>query len=149
MEYYEDLEPGSEREIGRHFVSREEIIRFAEQWDPQPFHLDDAAAEASVFGTLTASSCHIYSISALIFSKNPSRLRAAAMMGTEIRFPAPLRPEDTLTLIECCLEKRRSRSRRGYGVVKGRSTLRNQEGRDVCVMDTTYLVECRDPDGDD
>ena len=77
MEYFEDIELGVEHEVGRHTPSRDEIIRFARQWDPQPFHVDEEAARASVFGGLSASSCHTYSISSLIFSRSPTRLRTA------------------------------------------------------------------------
>ena len=70
MRHFEDIEVGETIEVGRHAVSREEIIRFAEQWDPQPFHIDEEAARDSIFGGLSASSCHTYSISSLIFSRS-------------------------------------------------------------------------------
>jgi acyl dehydratase len=143
MEYYEDVEPGTEIEIGRHTPSREEIITFARQWDPQPFHLDEEAARDSVMGGLSASSCHTYSISSLIFSRSENKLRTAAMLGLEMRFPAPVRPDEELTLIEVFVSKRESNSRPAYGIVTSRSNMRNARGEDVMVMQSSFLVERR------
>lgn len=143
MRYYEDLEVGATREIGRHAVSREEIVGFAEQWDPQPFHVDEEAARRSVFQGLTASSCHTYSISSLIFSRCPERTRTAAMLGLKMNFPNPVRPGDELILRETCLDKRVSRSRPEYGVVKSRTSMVNTAGDEVMVMQSSYFVERR------
>ena len=143
MTYYEDVEPGTEIEIGRHTPSREEIISFAKQWDPQPFHLDEEAARDSVMGGLSASSCHTYSISSLIFSRSENKLQTSAMLGLEMRFPAPVRPDEELTLIEVFVSKRVSSSRPGYGIVSSRSNLRNARGEDVMVMQSNFLVERR------
>jgi acyl dehydratase len=144
MKYYEDIEVGRVETVGSHRVSRDEIIRFAEEWDPQPFHLDEEAARSSVFGGLSASSCHTYSISSLIFSRAPQRTRTAAMLGLKMRFPTPVRPGDELTLSDTCVDKRLSRSRPGLGIVKSRATMRNAEGEEVMVIQSTYLVERRD-----
>lgn len=141
---YEDVEPGVARNLGTHRVTRDEIVRFAREWDPQPFHVDDEAAAQSVFGGLTASSCHTYSISSLIFSRHPEKLATAAMLGTSLRFPTPVRPDDLLTLRDECLEKRLSRSRPGLGIVKSRTSLVNQSGEEVFVMESDYLVRCRE-----
>lgn len=143
MRYFEDVEPGETIVVGRHTVSRDEIVRFAEQWDPQPFHVDEKAARDSVFGGLAASSCHTYAISSLIFSRFAERLRAAAMLGLKMRFPTPVRPADELTLRETCLDARPSRSRPGFGIVKSRTTLTNAAGEEVMVMQSSYLVERR------
>lgn len=145
MRYFEDIEVGEQIEVGRHFVSKDEIIRFAEQWDPQPFHIDEEAARDSVFGGLSASSCHTYSISSLIFSRAAERKsKAAAMLGLKMRFPTPVRPGDELTLRETCLDKRISRSRPRYGIVKSQATLLNGAGAEVMVCQSSFLVERRD-----
>lgn len=146
MRYFEDIEVGARVEVGRHVVSREEIVRFAEQWDPQPFHIDEEAAKDSVFGGLSASSCHTYSISALIFSRAAAlRSKAAAMLGMKMRFPTPVRPGDELTLVEVCLDKRVSRSRPRYGIVKSQASLVNAAGAEVMVCQSSFLVERREP----
>lgn len=145
MRYFEDIEVGLPIEVGRHLVSKEEIIRFAEQWDPQPFHVDEEAARDSVFGGLSASSCHTYSISSLIFSRAADlKTKAAAMLGMKMRFPTPVRPGDELTLREVCLDKRESRSRPRYGIVKSQASLVNAAGAEVMVCQSSYLVERRD-----
>ena len=141
--FYEDLVVGEVRELGEHRVSKEEIIRFATEWDPAPFHTDEAAAVETVFGGLTASSCHTYSISSLISSRSPNRVAAAAMMGLELRFPEPVRPDDVLVLRNTPIEKRLSASKPGHGVVRSQTTLTNARGEEVFVMDSTYLVRCR------
>lgn len=143
MRYFEDMEEGISRELGEHVVSREEIVRFASEWDPQPFHVDEEQATRSVFGGLTASSCHTYSVSSLIFSKSSERLVVAAILGLTLRFPEPVRPGDVLRLLDECVEKRLSRSRPGLGIVKSRTTLVNQAGAEALVMESSYLVRCR------
>jgi len=143
MLFFEDIEPGPARELGEHAVSREEIVRFASEWDPQPFHLDEEQANRSVFGGLTASSSQPYAISALIFSKHPERLAVAAMLGLTLGFPEPVRPADVLRLRDQCTGKRLSRSRPGHGVVKSRTALVNQADREVFVLESSYMVRCR------
>jgi acyl dehydratase len=146
VRHFEDIELGRTIEVGRHVVSREEIIRFAEQWDPQPFHIDEEAARASLFGGLSASSCHTYSISSLIFSRSAIKSKTAAMLGMKMNFPVPVRPGDHLTLLETCLDKRISRSRPRYGIVKSRATLVNGTGIEVMVLQSSFLVERRMPE---
>ncbi|MEZ4281111.1 MAG: MaoC/PaaZ C-terminal domain-containing protein [Myxococcota bacterium] len=146
MRYFEDIEVGLSIEVGRHVVSKEEIVGFASQWDPQPFHVDEEAARDSVFGGLSASSCHTYSISSLIFSRAAElKTKAAAMMGMKMKFPTPVRPGDELTLREVCLDKRLSRSRPRYGIVKSRASMVNAAGAEVMVCQSSYLVERREP----
>ncbi len=143
MLYFEDIEIGQQKEVGRHTPSRAEIISFASQWDPQPFHIDEEAARASVFGGLSASSCHTYAICSLIFSRSAPKLKTAAMLGLEVHFPMPVRPDEELTMSETFLEKRPSGSRPTLGVVKSRTSLRNPRGEEVMRMESNYLVERR------
>jgi len=145
--YFEDIVIGDEVEIGRHTPSRDEIVDFARQWDPQPFHLDEEAGRRSPMGGLSASSCHTYSISSLIYSRSDEKLHTAAMLGLEMRFPHPVRPEEELTLFERFVDKRVSNSRPQFGVVSGESVMRNARGEDVFVMSSSYLVVRRDTDG--
>ncbi len=143
--YFEDVELDRELEIGRHTPSRDEIVAFARQWDPQPFHVDEEAARSSVMGGLCASSCHTYSISSLIYSRSAHKLHTAAMLGLEMRFPNAVRPDEELVLYERFLDKRASTSRPAYGVVRSRTTMRNARGEDVMVMESSYLVDRRPP----
>ncbi len=144
-DYFEDIEIGREVEIGRHTPTRDEIVDFARQWDPQPFHLDEAAGRASPMGGLSASSCHTYSISSLIYSRSDEKLHTAAMLGLEMRFPSAVRPDEELTLYEKFVDKRVSKSRPAYGVVSSETVMRNGRGEDVMVMRSSYLVSRRDP----
>ena len=142
--YFEDLVLDVEAEIGRHTVSKEEILRFAREWDPQPFHIDEAAAKASVFGVLTASSCHTYALTALIFHRAGRKLRTVAMLGMdETRFPNPVRPGDEVVLTQTILEGRLSRSRPQLGVVKSLARLRRSDGTLVMSMISNFMVQSR------
>jgi acyl dehydratase len=143
MEYFEDIVTGMEVEIGAHRPSKDEIISFARQWDPQPFHLDEEAGRQSLMGGLSASSCHTYSISSLIHSRSENKLKTAAMLGLQVKFPHPVRPDEELTLYQIYDAKRVSQSRPGYGVVTSRGVLRNPQGEDAMVMESNYLVERR------
>jgi acyl dehydratase len=144
MRYYEDIHEGVVLEQGEHHVSREAIVRFATEWDPQPFHIDEEAAGKSVFGGLTASSCHTYAISSLIFSRSRERMATAAMLAMTIQYPMPVRPDDVLRQFDTCVEKRLSNSRPGLGIVKSRTTLVNQSDEEVLIMESSYLVRCRE-----
>ncbi|MEY4218317.1 MAG: hypothetical protein RL686_824 [Pseudomonadota bacterium] len=78
--YWEDMQPGSERDLGSISPTREEIIAFATQFDPQPFHLDDEAAKASVFGGLCASGWHTCSMAMRLMVTN--FLHEASSLGS-------------------------------------------------------------------
>ncbi|MCP4907005.1 MAG: acyl dehydratase [bacterium] len=141
MNCYEDIVLGVEFEIGRHTPSKEEIITFARQWDPQPFHLDEEAGRQSAIGALCASSCHTYAISSLIHSRSPHRLKTAAMLGMQMAFPAPVLPDEELAMYETYLDKRTSISRPGFGIVTSLTCIRNSSGDDVLTMKSSFLVE--------
>lgn len=142
--YFEDFTPGSTRRHGEYEVTREEIIAFASKWDPQPFHVNETAAQASVFGSLTASACHTFAISSVLTSRHPDTIRNVAALGIEeMRFPNPVRPGDRLSFVAECIAARESRSRPHLGIVTSRSTVMNQDGLPVLVMRTTFMVEKR------
>jgi acyl dehydratase len=149
VRYYEDFAVGESRLIGHYQASREEIIAFAREWDPQPFHTDEAAANASVFGGLTGSSCHTYAIAAKILHRNPEKVAVLANLATELRFPEPLRPDERLTQTSECVDKRLSHSRPGTGVVTTLSRLTNPRGGVVLEMKTVVLMQCRETTADD
>lgn len=142
--YFEDIVLDRRVEIGRHTPSRDEIVDFARQWDPQPFHLDEAAGRRSPMGGLSASSCHTYAISSLIYSRSAHKLRTAAMLGLKMRFPNAVRPDEELTLFERYITKRVSRSRPDFGIVSSETLMRNARSEDVMVMKSSYLVERRE-----
>jgi len=118
MRYYEDIEVGETREFGEYHVTKEEIIEFAEQYDPQPFHTDEEAAAESAFGGLVASGWHTAAMCMRMLADGPIQERAG--MGArgvdELRWRTPVTPGDTLHLRTEIVDKRVSESdpRRGY-----------------------------------
>ncbi|UPM42070.1 MaoC family dehydratase [Halocatena salina] len=98
--YYEDIEIGTTREFGSYTVEKEEIVSFAEQYDPQPFHVDESAAEESIFGELVASGWHTAAMTMrMLVDNSPDDSRAMGAVGVdELRWNEPVRPGDTLSV---------------------------------------------------
>jgi acyl dehydratase len=118
-------------------VTREAIIEFARQWDPQPFHLDDAAAEASLFGRLAASGWHTCAMTMRMLC-DAYLLRSASLgsPGVEnLRWLQPVYAGDTLSGTLTVLEARASESRPHMGLVRSRWTTVNQHGQPVLTME--------------
>ncbi len=131
--YFEDLEPGRVHELGSHTVSEEEIVAFARQWDPQPFHVDPEAAKESVFGGLIASGWHTGAMWMRLYVD--SLLSEAASMGSpgieELRWLEPVRPGDTLHASLRVLEATPSSVREDRGTIHFTAEMRNQRGETV------------------
>jgi acyl dehydratase len=138
MQYFEDIEVGSTARFGAYPVTREEVIAFAEKYDPQPFHLSDEAAAATHFGRLSASGWHTC---AMVMSMTVANLKKNRQAGLgspgidELKWVKPVYPGDTLRCETEVLEKRRSASRPEMGIFKSRMTVFNQD--DVVVMTFT------------
>lgn len=144
LRYYEDFTVGDTRKVGSIRVSRDEIVEFASRFDPQPFHIDEEAARASIFEGLTASSTHTFAIASLIHHQSDEEIALVANLGSEkLRFPAPLRPDDELTLVSECVAARVSGSRPELGIVTTRGLLTNQRDEVVMDMTTTFMVQRR------
>lgn len=128
--YFEDVKVGDTERFGRYEVTREEIIEYARQFDPQPFHLDEEAAKASPFGGLIASGWHTGAM--LIRMLNDHSIPRAATSGAlgfdDLKWVKPVRPGDILSVESRVLEKTESRSRPEIGVVKVESRVSNQAG---------------------
>ncbi len=145
--YYEDLEPGRVfRGRGRRQVDRDEIKAFAREFDPQPFHLDEAAAEQSLFGGLAASGWHTAAITMQLLVTSEFRIAGGLVgLGVEkLRWPRPTRPGDELRVEVEVLTARESRSRPGYGLVTTKTTTFNQEGAAVQEAVNTMIVPRRE-----
>jgi acyl dehydratase len=131
--HLDDFAPGQVHRLGRRTVSRDEIVAFARDWDPQPFHLDEQAASASIYGGLIASGWHTACVFMRLFADG--LLNRAAAMGSpgidELRWLKPVRPGDTLEARLEVLEVRPSRSRPDRGIVRLRSVLTNQDQEEV------------------
>ncbi|WP_455447780.1 MaoC family dehydratase [Natrinema thermotolerans] len=150
MRYFEDIEIGTTREFGEYHVTKEEIVEFADQYDPQPFHTDEDAATESAFGELVASGWHTAAISMRLLVDN--YLRENAGMGgrgaDELRWQRPVRPGDTLSVRTEVVGKRRSESdpRRGY--IENDIEVRNQDDEIVLSYTVTGMIERREHTGE-
>ena len=133
--YWEDIPVGRVDRFGTFAVTREEVIAFAKAYDPQPFHLDDAAAEASLFGRLSASGWHTGAMAMrmLVDRMKPQNVASLGSPGIdELKWLTPVYPGDTLRLETEVLEKRPMKSRPDVGLHKTRTRVLNQD--DVEVM---------------
>lgn len=132
--YFEDLYPGLKFNSSRSYkVTAEEIKEFAERYDPQPFHLDEAAGESSFFKGLAASG---WLTAAIVMRLRVESIHiAGGMIGAgveEIRWTQPVRPGDSLRTEAEILSVRHSASRPAFGVVRSRTVVFNQ--RDEVIM---------------
>ena len=143
--YFEDYRAGEVLEIGDHLVTREEIVAFAGRYDPQAFHLDDAAARDSIYGGLIASGWMTCSV--LMRMLVDHVISPVASMGSpgvdELRWLRPVRPGDRLRARVTVLETRRSRSRPDRGIVRLHQEALNQDGEVVLSMRGMGLYKCR------
>ncbi len=130
MRYLEDFLPGETITLGRCTVTREQIIAFARDFDPQPFHIDEAAARESIYGGLIASGWHTVSLFMRLLVDG--LLRDAASLGSpgvdELRWRHPVRPGDVLTAQGTVQEVTPSRSKPDRGIVRTNYEVRNQDG---------------------
>ena len=143
--WFEDLAPGQTFRSRTHALTAEAIKRFAAEFDPQPFHLDEAAAEASFFAGLCASGWHTTALTMRLLVESVPF--AGGMIGAgmdELRWPNPARPGDVLGVVSEILELRPSRSRPEIGLVKLRVTTANQAGAPVLVLLSNNIVPRRD-----
>ena len=142
MLYFEDFPIGQARSAGAHELTAADIVAFARQWDPQPWHIDPEAAADSPMQGLTASSCHTYSIAALLLSRMEPAAGIASLRH-EIELPNPARPGDRLTLTMTCVEKRASASKPDRGLITFDGVLANQNGIPVLRMRSLMMVKTR------
>jgi len=143
---FEDFRPGRLGTFGPRHVTREEILAFAGEFDPQPMHLDEAAASRSMLKGLSGSGWHLCSIMMrMMFDGFIGRTESLGSPGVnEVRWIAPLRPGDDLMLDAEVVEARVSRSRPETGIVTFKSTVRNAGGQALCEMVSPILVRRRE-----
>jgi acyl dehydratase len=138
--YLDDLQVGQRFVSRSHALDEAQIKAFAAQFDPQPFHLDDAAAKDSLFAGLAASGWHTAAITMRLLVEGGAPIAGGVIGGGgEISWPQPTRPGDVLRVESEILEVRPSRSRPDRGMVTMRSETRNQNG-DVLQILTAKLV---------
>jgi acyl dehydratase len=141
MRAFEDLKVGDVMEFGPLTVTAAAIKSFAARFDPQPMHLDEAAAHNTIVSGLFASGLHIVCMHMRLFADG--MLRDSTSMGSpgveEIRYLEPLRAGDSLTLQVEIVGARPSKSRPEMGLVSFRSRMVNGGGRAVLEMSTTLM----------
>jgi acyl dehydratase len=145
--YWEDLQPGSVRDMGSVTVSAQEIKEFAEQFDPQPFHVDEAAGKRSIYGNLCASGWHTCALAMRLTVDN--FLNESSSMGSpgleSLRWLKPVYPGDTLSLRHSITESRALRKRLDIGMVRSVWELFNQNGEKVMQMEGYGMFRRRHP----
>lgn len=148
MQFYEDLVVGAVERFGRYEVTREEVLDFARKYDPQAFHLDDAAAARTHFGRLAASGWHTaaMTMAMLVAHWQGAGYRGLGSPGIdELRWLRPVYPGDVLSVEAELLMKRRSKTRPERGIIRSASRTLNQHGEVVMTMVSNGMVEVGDP----
>lgn len=142
--YFDDLQVGQRFVSGSLALDAAQITAFARQYDPQPFHIDDAAARGSVFGGLAASGWHTAALTMKLLVETGPPLAGGIIGGTAaVEWPRPTRPGDILTVFSEIEEVTPSRSRPERGAVVMRSETRNQLGEIVQVVRARLIVPRR------
>jgi acyl dehydratase len=139
--YLEDLQVGQRFSSGTYVMEESRIKEFAAEFDPQPFHLDEAAARASVFQGLAASGWHTAAVAMrLLVTGGLPFANGIVGVGGEIAWPRPTRPGDTLRVESEIVEIVPSRSKPNQGIVTVRNTALNQNGEPVYIFTAKTLV---------
>ena len=130
MRYWDDIKEGDVVELGSRIMEKDRMVAFAREFDPQPFHTDEKAAEASIWGGLIASGWLTGSTLMRLFYDG--FLKDTASMGSpgidELRWLKPVRPGDTLSARLIVLETAASRSKPDRGIVRSLMEVLNQHG---------------------
>ena len=146
-QYWEDLPVGRVLALGSVTVEREEVLAFARQYDPQPFHLDDEAAARSMFGRLSASGWHTCAMAMGLMVRG--FLHESSSLGSpgleKIQWLRPVYPGDTLTLRQTITEARPMASRPEVGLIRSLWEMFNQDGEQVLRMDGWGMFGRRAP----
>jgi acyl dehydratase len=158
MRFLEELVIGQRRELGSFTFTAERIKAFAVQFDPQPFHLDEEAGRASLFGGLAASGWHVASVCMKLLVADGQRLsREAAARGEsvavwgpspgfrELRWIKPVLADDVISYANQIESVRRSESRPAWGIVQARNVGTNQRGEPVFSFLASAFAPRREP----
>ena len=141
MLYLDDLHVGQRFVSETHTIDETQIKAFASQFDPQPFHLDEARAKETLFGGLAASGWHTAAITMRLMVAGGLPIAGGIVgAGGDIAWPAPTRPGDVLQVESEVLDVTPSRSRPDRGMVTVRSETRNQRGHTVQVLTAKLVV---------
>ena len=144
-QYLEDYAVGQVYRSGRLQVEKDELIAFAAQFDPQPYHLDEEAARKSVFGGLAANGWHPAALTMRLVVDGEFR-PADGILGVgfdDLSWPRPVRPGDELHVESEILDVRPSKSRPDRGMIRVRTTTFNQDGKPVQIYTGNLIVPRR------
>ena len=147
MKYFEDLDVGTERVFGTYHVTREEVLEFAQKYDPQPFHLSDEAAAKTHFKRLAASGWHTAAMTMRVTVDCLTKDRQASLGSPgidQLRWLKPVYPGDTLTVKVKIIDKTPSRSKPEIGSMRSETIVTNQHD-DVVMTLTTIVLMMRRP----
>jgi acyl dehydratase len=144
---WDDLQPGQKFGTAAYTMTAEEIIAFAERYDPQPFHTDPGAARASLFGEHVASGWHTAAVSMRLMVQGEMQVEGGVIghVIEELRFPRPVRPGDRLRVVQEVMEKSEMPTRPTHGRLKLRCRTFNQDGKLVQDMVTHLVIQRRRP----
>jgi len=146
---YDDMKIGTVFDLGPRLVTKDEIIKFASKFDPQPFHLDGGSPQAELMGGLIASGWHTCSIFMRMMCD--SYLLNATSQGSggldEVRWILPVRPNDTLSGTATVVDRRISKSRPEIGILQFDYELHNQNNETVMTISGTGMIGTN-PDAD-
>jgi len=143
--YFDDFQIGQSFASGTLRVDKEQIKRFASEFDPQPFHVDEVAARSTIFGGLAASGWHTTALTMRLLVSSELKI-AGGLVGAgldELRWPRPVRPGDELHIESEVIAVRPSNSRPGQGIIKMRTTTFNQKDEPVQIMIANLVVPAR------
>lgn len=139
--FFEDLKKGDRFKSGTYKVSAEQLVSFAREFDPQPFHLDAVVADQTIFKGLIASGWHTAAITMRLFVQTLNFAEGAIGLGVdELRWPNAVRPDDVLQVETEIVDLRESRSKPSHGIVRLRNVTTNQRGEVVQTMAASALV---------
>jgi len=139
--FFESLKKGDRFKSGTYEVNEEQIISFAREFDPQPFHLDPVVARQTMFEGLFASGWHTAAITMRLFVQTLNFAEGAIGLGVdELRWPTAVRPGDILQVETEIVDLRESRSKPSHGIIRLRNVTTNQRGEVVQTMEASALV---------
>lgn len=143
---FEDVAIGQQFDCGEHQITREEILEFAQKYDPQPIHVDENAAKQTMYGSLIASGWHTCCVAMRLMCDR--FLNHSTGIGSpgidEIRFLRPVRPGDTLKISFDIVEKIPSRSKPDRGTIKQKAFVMNQDDEMVLTMIAMTMMKRRE-----
>jgi acyl dehydratase len=141
--YFQDLREGEYLKCQPFVMVKNDIIEFARRFDPQPFHTDEHAAKASVFGGLIASSLHVLSACTRAVVEAQGDMAILSGIGMdEVKMFNPVRPGDVIQVAAQWIDLKRSRSKPDRGFARIRCRVVNQRGEPVVEYGYQYLIAC-------